>query len=812
MLNGNKKLLLVTVAASVALPPIPALAALEEIVVTARKREESILKVPIAETALTGEQLTQFNTHDLYSLTERVPGFVMGTQVGSIGATPTLRGIGTGTLNPTIDQSVSLNIDGLGLSQGLAYTAALFDMKQTEVLRGPQSLFYGKNSTAGVISITTQDPGDEFEMVVSTSYEFEADEKVGELILSGPVTDTLGLRLAAKGSGMKGYFDNKAQGDGVTSVDPKYDRTPNKEDDVVRGTLLWQPSDQFNAKLKANYARTVIHGNGGDGELASCPDGTGAITYPYLAAAYGTASPQFFYPTDNCRLDGTLHIVGMNPDNALYTGVRNDGVPFYDLQQVFGSLQMNYIMPSSLTLSSVTGYYDADHSVLLNGMQTGYAGPSIAADSDFDRDDVTQELRLVSNYDGDLNFMAGMYYQKANMSNRTGLFFFQPLFGSFPKEMLSIDIRTVAFFGQALWQVNPELELSAGARWTDEKRKFDAYDLTNHMPVPRALYGTNKLEAKHLSPELAATYTPTDTLTLFLSYRKAFKSGSWDTVTNPTGTDLSFGDEKVHGFEGGIKTRLLEDTLALNMSLYHYKYEDLQVGANESTSAGFQDRTLNAASATVNGVDFDVTYEPSMLQGLQLFAVVNYNDAKYDKFDNANCWGGQTAAQGCNRELDTTVGSSSYGLYTAQDLSGGDLIRAPEWTSSFGFTYERPVADGKMVVSFGSSTHWSDDYATNTLLREDFYQGAYFKTSANLGLRDAEGAWEVSFIGKNLNNKITAGTCTNFNGQGGNFPGTSITGSPSNTVGVSGVDESVCIPERGKELWLKLTLRPALWF
>src|SRR5690606_22345913 len=173
-------------------------------------------------TAFSGDALDHFKTDDLYTLTERVPGFVMGSEVGAIAATPSLRGIGSGTLNPTIDQSVSLNIDGMGFSQGLAFTAGMFDLGQMEVLRGPQSLFYGKNSTAGVISLTTRDPSDEFEVILGASYEFEGEEKVGEFIISGPVTDTLGLRLAAKSSKLEGYMDNDAIGDGITSFTPKY--------------------------------------------------------------------------------------------------------------------------------------------------------------------------------------------------------------------------------------------------------------------------------------------------------------------------------------------------------------------------------------------------------------------------------------------------------------------------------------------------------------------------------------------------------------------------------------------------------------
>ena len=115
-------------------------------------------------------------------------------------------------------------------------------------------------------------------------------------------------------------------------------------------------------------------------------------------------------------------------------------------------------------------------------------------------------------------------------------------------------------------------------------------------------------------------------------------------------------------------------------------------------------------------------------------------------------------------------------------------------------------------MSFGSTTQYSAEYATNTLLRDDFYQDSYFKTSLSFGLRRDDGAWEVSLIGKNLNDEITAGNCTNFNGALGNTPGTSLTGSPTGQLGLAGVDETTCIAERGREIWLGLKLRPTLLF
>jgi iron complex outermembrane receptor protein len=239
----------------------PALA--DDIVVLARKREESLLKVPVIATALQAEQLDQYSISDMNSITERVPGLNVGGNVGSIGTQVTLRGVGTTSLNANLDQSVSLNVDGLQLTNGNAFRSSHFDMAQIEVLKGPQALFYGKASPAGVISVRTNDPTDDFEVVMRAGYEFVARGKVGELILSGPVSDTLRVRLATQYSQTDGYWKNGfvAGNDTVFGTGdfgaqaPEHSRFPHEKNFFIRGTVLWEPSDRFNARLKVNYLK-----------------------------------------------------------------------------------------------------------------------------------------------------------------------------------------------------------------------------------------------------------------------------------------------------------------------------------------------------------------------------------------------------------------------------------------------------------------------------------------------------------------------------------------------------------------------------
>ncbi len=786
----NKKTLTTAIAAALALEPALGLAqVLEEVVVTARKREESLLKIPVVASVLTGTAIERYQVHDMYGVAERVPGFVMGESVGTVGIQTSLRGVGPTSQTATVDQSVSLNIDGLSLTQGYAYAIGMFDVGQVEVLKGPQALFYGKNSTAGVISLRSNDPTDEPEMIARGGYESEAEQFTGELILSGPINDWAKARMGMAYSEMDGYFENTGEPiPGLGNVAPKYRDFAPRDTLMFRATLLADPVEWYDTRLKFNLADERMDGSGGDGQLVLCPDGTGPVEGVGIA----------FIGDADCKLDDKTQLGDFDP--AFWPGVRNGGVPFVDSRQTFGTWEQNFNFNPELTLTSVTGYYDLIQDNLIRG--SGSSNPTIAADFTFDSTQFTQELRLTSNYsDSAFNYMIGGFYQDAEQQVRNRLrantfFGLPPLLQS---GLHNIDIESWSVFGQLLWQMSDELELAAGARYTDEQREHRFWD--NLQGGVEIALADPKLDSDDLSPELSLTWTPTDTLTLFAAYRQGFKSGSFNTVISPTESTLSsFEDEEAKGGEIGLKLVALDGSLAANIAAYSYDYKDLQVGANELSADGaILLRTINAASATVEGVDMDVTWTPAALPNLTLFAALNYNQSEFDDFDNAQCGNGQTIAQGCNQ-----IFNPDTNLFTSQDLSGEPLLRAPEWTGNIGFDYELPLDNG-MSIGFGASTRYSDDYYTNLVELDDYTQDSYTKSSANVVLRGVDDKWEIALIGKNLEDEITAGVCSNSNTQNGTIFGGQVAGGAAQ--GPAGSDELGCVAERGRELWVRFTLR-----
>ena len=774
--------------------PVPAPAAEQappqptggDIIVTARKRQESILNVPVIETAIPKSQIEHLQTQDLKDIATLVPGLVLGDAVLSIGAQVSIWGIGTSTLDAGVDQSVSLNLDGLQLSQGLAYSSGMFDLQQIEVLKGPQNLFYGKNSPGGVISLRTADPTDKFEVIGRYGHEFGADENREELIVSGPVTDTLGLRLAALNDSSDGFFKNAAIPLTATGAEAPTSRSnPPTESYTIRGTAVWKPDSRFSARLKLNLVRDDVTEPAE--QMVSCPAGVIAPDgIPFLGGG------------EDCKKDQTLRVVDLNP--AAFPGIPHNGVPYTDTKQQFGTLELNYKLRPDLTLTSTTGYYNLASSSMINAIMTTYAAPPLDAENNFHRHDFTEELRANSDFAGPFNFTAGAFHQDAELHNLITLRGNADL--GLPALLTegshNLDITSESIFGQVRYKVTSKLEAAFGARWQHEDRSDTPYNLITGTAVPVTL-AEPKIHSDHVAPEVTLSYKPTSDMTLFGSLKQGYKSGSF-TVTTPVnnGDNNAFGDERIEGGELGLKSRWFDRQLVVDLTGYDYRYRGLQVGANSPAADGLPVvRTVNAGSALIYGVDFDAAYHPRQIEGLSVQGSVAWNHARFKVLNNVPCWGGQTAAEGCQNYVP--------GLGLSQNLAGQPLVRAPDWQVNFGVNYEMPLRNGMKVI-FSNSNQFSTRYLDNLGLRSDFYQKSFYKTDLSVTVQGPRDQWEIALIGKNLNNALTTGNCTNANVQNGQILGGQING--GTTSGPAGPDTLLCFIDRGREVWLRLTLKP----
>src|SRR5579862_5736847 len=229
---------------------------LEEVIVTARKRQESLLDAPVPVTAFTQQKLEQYATQNFQTLAEQTPGLVVNVGGDATGATIALRGVKASDYDATFSQPVSTNLDGIQLSKALSLAEGLFDMQQVEILRGPQALFFGKNSPGGVINISTVDPEDTFGGMLRFQYDFASNEELGFAAVDTPIADGLSARLAVQARGFDGYFTNEAQPtnypiDPITGASGA--NTPNGDEQIARLTLLYKPDPSFDIRAKLTY-------------------------------------------------------------------------------------------------------------------------------------------------------------------------------------------------------------------------------------------------------------------------------------------------------------------------------------------------------------------------------------------------------------------------------------------------------------------------------------------------------------------------------------------------------------------------------
>lgn len=416
-------------------------------------------------------------------------------------------------------------------------------------------------------------------------------------------------------------------------------------------------------------------------------------------------------------------------------------------------------------------------------------------------------MRVASSFDSPVNFIAGGFYQDGKMTNEVLVIgnstFGLPAVVQHP--VFDVKNSSYSFFGQAMWDITSQLELAAGARWTHEERKMKETNLGPAQgPIGPVSRPDPKIKSSNTAPEITLTYKATDTFTTYIALKKGFKSGSFNTISFvPSNRLASFDDEKVKGAEVGLKMRTTDGQITAELAPYYYKYKDLQVGALElaesqgGVPAPFL-RTLNAASAIVKGVDFDMTIQPAAVEGLSINAAVNYNHARYDSFPNAPCGNGQTIGEGCDQLLNPLTNR-----FTAQDLSGRPLVRAPNWSGSASFSQSLPMGED-MTMKFGAGGTYSGSYYTVLPDLPGFKQKDFWKFDANVSYGASDESWEVALIGRNLNNEITTGWCANANVQNSVFGG-QIAGAAAG--GAAGHDESTCYAERGREVWARVSLK-----
>ncbi|WP_084399069.1 TonB-dependent receptor domain-containing protein [Henriciella aquimarina] len=775
-------------------------ARLGEVIVTARKKGESDLDVPIAIQAMPSAELEARGVQSLTDLAAVTPSLLISESFGSLGGTMNLRGVGASSLNAATDQAVALNLDGVTVANGTAARFAQFDMARVEVLQGPQALYFGKNTTAGIVSVVSADPTDELYTMLRAGYEFEADEILTEAVISGPITDSLSGRVALYRSEQEGYFDNPLASTNVQPPadlvalygpldPPRYSRGPNTTDLGIRGTLLYEPTDRFSLRLKGTYFDQEGSASNANTQLYFCPAGVPAPGIPGNIPGVG-----------ECDVDETLAPLGQNPTAEVGGDpTYRDGQPYQEIYQYLLSADAEYRLTDNLTLNSTTGYYKVDMLDAANATWSPY--PALGSVNQVKRDDFTQELRLTSDFNSPINWMIGAYYQTGDFSSDGLITILQDVA---PNSIYYIDSRTWGGFGEVTFEFG-DFVLAAGGRYTDEKKDLDLYSkalggFATDLPV-------TTVHSKNFSPEVSLTWNVADRTNLFVSYRKGTKSGGFnaDTLNLPpyADDDISYDDETVEGFEGGVKSVLLNGALRADLTGYTYEYRDLQVGVLDPVAV--TQLTRNAATADVRGIQFNANYQPPSIEGFRLSGALNYSNARFSDYIGT-CYAGQSIAAGCN--LDIFGNPVEPGeVAVNQDFDGKPLVKAPDWTGSLSATYDFPVTSNGTYLGLNVAANYSSKYHTVDTQPVNSLQDAYTTFDAQVRLFNDRGGWELALIGKNLTDelRIQQGVEVPFSPGPGVNAGTGTNG-PTVPADLAGFTNAPF------QLMVRLTIRPHEFF
>ncbi|MBN7796519.1 TonB-dependent receptor [Parahaliea mediterranea] len=565
---------------------------LEEVVVTAQKREESLQDTPISLAALGSDELETRGIEDLTDLRSVVPNLQLTPHPNSAAtARIYVRGIGNSDDQITQDPSVAVYMDGVYLArtQGLAMEAA--DIARIEVLRGPQGTLYGRNATGGAINYITEQPsigewGFKQQFTAGSRDLFRSKTTVNV-----PLGDTLAARVGYVTASQDGFIDNAGGGES---------RFGDRERDAWRADVLWRPADTFS--LRYAYDRSDI----GDSPVyaAAVP------LYPRTAPIPDAGDPAV--------------------QNVEANDVTADG----------HSLVAAWDVSPLVTLKSITAYRSLDNYQNMD-YHTGVYGPFpiFRTSSDIEQEQWSQELQLLGeSRDGGLQYIAGLYY-----FDEDGSYFSDTLVPANSIHSLNLgDIanEAIAAFGQATWTpdiLRQRLHLTLGLRWSEDRREASKAEaiqpVGTDIVIPRGA-GAGDNTFTNTSPSLVVAYDLGDDINLYAKLVEGYKTGGFNTrASSIEAFERGFGEETLTSYEIGAKMELWDRRLRVNAAVFQADYEDIQINVQSDPGDISLTDVLNAGEATITGFELDAT--ALLFEGFSANLRYGYLDAQYDEITDA---------------------------------------------------------------------------------------------------------------------------------------------------------------------------------
>jgi iron complex outermembrane recepter protein len=744
---------------------------LEEIVVTAQKREQSLQDVPISIIALGGAQLDDRALRRLDDIQRYVPNFA--TSETALDTNLAIRGFFSGS-NQGFWQSVGTYVDGIYRGRSQQSRWPFLDLERVEVLRGSQNTLFGFNSIAGALNLSTAQPTDDFEAEISALYESELDDRELTAVVSGPLGERVLGRLAVRDRSVEGYMQDLTLGRIV----------PQRDESTVRGTLAFPAGDRLDIRLKVEASELDVVGRHNEviADTAAAAGPFAGFNYSQILASFGQ------HPS----------VLNTVQDYARSSNGDSSGTDLVE-----GVLTIDYAI-GDLTLTSVTGHSSYDYDELCDCDFTGANVLLVRQREDFDQ--LSQEIRLTSPGGQPLDYIVGLYYQHSDLG------FFDTLLidaqsilvplvnaltmstnGQFlgnttTPRFFDVETTSWAAFGQVTWAINDRLDLTAGLRISDEdaagSRNLAFADLAFQPLVqPQAtvaplLYaGLFNVRAHSVRgernetlsmPSLGLQYRFNDRASGYVTMARGAKAGGFDPRSNnppEAGGGFEFEDESATNFEAGVRLRP-SPRAELNVSLFHTNIEDMQVSVYDGV-LGYNVR--NAGEAVSQGLELEGRLRATAK--LTLAGALAVTDFEFkDYFGQCHFGRVPDAPDGIN---------CNYNGKTNQYV--------PDYSAVITFDHAAPVGRGLVFRTLVDLTY-TDEYFRTPTLDPLQVQEAYGTVNARLSIGSGQGVWEVALVGKNLTDEDVVGYSVDVPLAGAVFltPGVSGYVTPPRTVAVQG--------------------------
>ena len=686
---------------------------LEEIIVTAQKREENIQQVPVSVAAVSGERLDVLASGavDIRFLSARVPSVYAESSFGRTFPRFYIRGLGNSDFDLNSTQPVGLVYDEVVQENPLLRGFPAFDLERIEVLRGPQGTLFGRNTPAGIISFVSKKPTQETDGYVSASYgrfdTFDIEGAVGGAI----VPNVLSARLSVLFQKRDDYVDNLRNGAG--------DDLEGYEDYAGRLQLLYDAGTPFTALLNV-HAREL--------------DGTARV---FRANAFVRGTNDFVPGFD--RYTVQQDSPNIQDANSWGTNAKLE----YDAESVVLTSITGYESVEIFTRGDIDGGFGAS---FLPVMGPGFIPfPADTADEISDHYQFSQEFRLSSAGAGPLTWQAGFYYFEESVD--ANLYSFSPT--SFTPDAFTVSTQentTWALFGQVGYDVTAQLTLTGGLRYTNDEKDY----VNTRTGFDRVVTtGRAQTDDDQITWDVAATFALTDDVNVYGRVAKGFRAPAIQgrTLFAPTvQAGISIADaETLVSYEAGIKSEI-NDQARLNVTVFYYDVEDQQFTA--VGGAGNNNILVNADEGMGYGFETELEWAP--VDALLVTAGVSYN---FTEIQDNNLF-----IAPCGSPCTVLDPRNAAGLAL---LDGNPFPNAPEWIGSFTARYGIPVGAGE-VFAF---TDWSYRSSANFFLYEsaEFKREPGWEGGLRIGYVHGDGQYEVAGFVRNITDELTSESGIDFN-------------------------------------------------